>query len=90
MTELTRCPRLYESQQSSQQPGPGPTVHVLNSGQNTSQYSIRCLFIACCLPTLSALAVEAEDQMSQESISTLDQLNLPPVVGRSGDRGKVN
>ena len=33
--------------------------------------------------------MEAEDQMSQESMSTLDQMNLPPVIGRSGVHGKV-
>lgn len=42
---------------------------VLTSRENSFQYSISCLFITCCLPTLSTHSLEAEDKMSQGSMS---------------------
>lgn len=59
----------HTCQPSSQLPGPGPTMPVLTSRENSSQYSISCLFITCCLPTPSTLLLEAEDKMSQGSMS---------------------
>lgn len=60
---------LHAWQLSSQLPGPGPTTPVITSRGNSSQYSISCLFITCYLPTPSAVLLEAEDEMSQRTMS---------------------
>lgn len=61
-----QCPCMPEL--NSQLPGPGFAKPMLTT-ENSSQYSMSCLFITLCLLTPNTLLLEVEDEMSQGSMS---------------------